>query len=111
MPDEITVWRNGRLFCRDESVSKEPIHSKSPITKYIRADKAVPEGKLIQIERLQEAVEFRREIAEFGINRVKNFFGMNEDKPEVSLDAILWMAACEYLKLISSAPQPPTKGD
>jgi len=52
-----------------------------------------------KIERLEEAVEFRRELVEFSIDRVKNFFGMNKDKPEISLDAVLWIAARAYLEL------------
>lgn len=52
-----------------------------------------------RIDRLKEAVEFRREMAEFGIKRVDKFFGMNKDKPELSLDTILWIAANAYLKL------------
>ena len=113
MPDEIYVehsadeWVNGKYV---------PLYEGGETwaggkTKYIRADKAVLDGQLIQIDRLLEAVEFRREVAEFAIDRVKDFYGMNKDKPELSLDAILWIAACEYLKLISAAPQPPTKGD
>ena len=61
-----------------------------------RADKAAP---VERIEGLKEAVEFRREIAEFGISRVDNFFGMNKEKPKLSLDTILWIAARAYLKL------------
>lgn len=38
MPEYVTVWRNGRLFCRDENTAKEPIHAKSLILKYIRSD-------------------------------------------------------------------------
>ena len=108
MPNEIYVrptHRDGKHFsCSLQSDTLKR-------TKYVRADKAVPEGQLIQIARLPEAVEFRRKVAEFSIDRVKNFYGMNKDKPELSLDAVLWIAACEYLKLISAAPQPPTKGD
>ena len=108
MPDEIYVQlgenRIGTEICL-RKWSEKPFEDG---TKYVRADKAVPEGQLIQIARLPEAVEFRRKVAEFSIDRVKNFYGMNKDKPELSLDAVLWIAACEYLKLISAAPQPPT---
>lgn len=55
MPNEITVWRNGKLYCRDESVSSEPIHSKSTITKYIRADIAQKVNQ--ELESLKHDIE------------------------------------------------------
>ena len=54
---------------------------------------------LERIDRLQEAIEFRREIAEFSIKQHEKYFGMNKDRPEISLDTILWMGACAYAKL------------
>ena len=68
-------------------------------------DHNAPIKKEEQIEGLEEAVEFRREIAEFNINRVNRFFGMNKDKPELSLDTILWIAASAYLKLQSATQE------
>lgn len=102
MPEEIYVFPDSDGDKDDfwaKPVAPEYDYGFKDQTRYIRVDKAAPVERIIQIARLPEAVEFRREVAEFAIDRVKNFYGMNKDRPELSLDAILWIAACEYLKL------------
>ena len=100
MPDEIYVRTvHGKILSavRPES----PLVNSSverPHIKYIRADKAVPEGwKLVPIEPVGAMIMY-------GIHAHER----NDDIPHIGLGP---KCVGIYKAMLSAAPQPPTKGE
>lgn len=76
MPDEITVWDNGRLFCRDDRYAKEPIHSKSEIKTYHH-------DRIVQsLRRENEELKAKLDKAEYGLKDIARQYKSTEWEEE-----------------------------